>query len=190
MGLLLLKNGRIVDGSGGAAFNGHVLIDGDQIKAVFKHGEALPAADTSMDVAGQVISPGFIDMHSHSDWVMTLKDHDIPLKCLLEQGVTTIVGGNCGFSPAPITAKTRRLIGVENFDLMVDRPLDYQWNTMGEFLDRVEQTGPVLNTAHLVGHGSIRFAHADSRRGALTDVEINNCLDSLRQSLDQGACGL
>ena len=190
MGLLLLKNGRIVDGTGSAAFNGHVLIDGDQIKAVFKHGEALPEADMSMDAAGQVISPGFIDMHSHSDWVMMLKDHDIPLKCLLEQGVTTIVGGNCGFSPAPITDKTRRLISEENFDLMVDRPLDYQWDTMGDFLDRVAQTGPVLNTAHLVGHGSIRIAHADSQRGALTENEMTDCLNSLRQSLDQGACGL
>jgi len=190
MGTLLIKNGQIIDGTGADAFDGHVLIEDDRIKTIIENGQDLPQADEELDASGKVVSPGFIDMHSHSDWVLPLDDHDIALKCLLEQGVTTIIGGNCGFSPAPVTNKTRNLLGMEHFKLMVDKPLDYSWNTMGDFLDKIEEVKPIVNTAHQVGHGSIRFAMADTRRGALAEDEKKTCLDTLRQSLDDGACAL
>ncbi len=186
----LLKGGTVIDGTGKKGFCGHVLIEEDRIKGVFTENEALPQADIVLDAAGRVIAPGFIDMHSHSDWLLPLADHDIPLRCLPEQGVTTIVGGNCGFSPAPVTDRTRRLLKTDFFNLMVDRPLDYRWSSMDEFLDQVEQTRPVVNTAHLVGHSTVRFAHADTRRGRLTENETTECLNALEHALDQGACGV
>jgi len=190
MSTWLLKNGIVIDGTGKKGFCGHVLIEDDRIKTVFTEKEPLPSADTVLDAAGKVVAPGFIDMHSHSDWVLPLEDHDIALRCLLEQGVTTIVGGNCGFSPAPVTERTRRLLKTDFFNLMVDRPLNYRWSGMGEFLDQVAENQPVVNTAHLVGHSSIRFAHADTRRGGLTDNETAECLKALERCLDEGACGL
>lgn len=187
---LLIKDGTIIDGTGSPGFKGHILIEGKRIRAVIKQGETPPQTGTVIDASGQIVAPGFIDMHSHSDWALPLSDHDIPLKCLVEQGVTTIVGGNCGFSPAPFSQKTRKLLDMYHFNLMIDKPLDYSWNTMAQYLEKVEQARPIVNTAHLVGHGSIRFAQADTRRGKLTEDEMDKCLDTLLYCLDEGACGL
>jgi N-acyl-D-amino-acid deacylase len=187
---LLIKNGAIIDGTGSPGYKGHVLIEGKRIREIIRDGQTTPQAAAVLDASGQVVAPGFIDMHSHSDWGLPLPDHDIPLKCLLEQGVTTVVGGNCGFSPAPVSDKTRRLLSMDHFNLMIDKPLDYSWNSMSDFLEIVEQARPIVNTAHLVGHGSIRLAQADTRRGKMTEDELENCLDMLLYCLDEGACGL
>ena len=190
MGSLLLKNGRIVDGTGKPPYDGHLLVNGDKIAAIFKAGESIPPSDTVMDASGKIVCPGFIDMHSHSDWALPHDDHDIPLKCLPEQGVTTIVGGNCGFSPAPFTEKSRQLMAGEHFNLLIDKPLAFGWQTFGEFLDHLEKTRPIVNSAHLVGHASIRFAAADTRRGALPGNERARCQDLLQKALEAGACGM
>ena len=71
----LLRGGKIVDGTGGQARDGHVLIGGDRIKALLRAGEALPAADSVIDATGCVVAPGFIDAHSHMDWSLPLDDH-------------------------------------------------------------------------------------------------------------------
>ena len=185
----LLRGGKIVDGTGGQARDGHVLIDGDRIKALLRAGEALPAADSVIDATGCVVAPGFIDAHSHMDWSLPLDDHPQTLRCFLEQGVTTVVAGNCGFSPAPVEAETfplleGRLMGP------FEKPLDYSWRSMGEFLDRIQERKPVLNLAQLVGHATIRIAAASTRRGTMKSDELKNCLAKAQQSLDEGACGL
>jgi len=188
MGTTLLRGGKIVDGTGGQARDGHVLIDGDRIKALLGAGEALPAADSVIDVTGCVVAPGFIDAHSHMDWSLPLDDHPYLLKCFLEQGVTTVVAGNCGFSPAPVEAETFTLLD-SGLVLPFEKPLDYSWRSMGEFLDRIQERRPVLNLAQLVGHATIRIA-ASTRRGAMKPDELKNCLAKAQQSLDEGACGL
>lgn len=189
MPITLLRNGQVVDGTGSDAFRGHVLIDGDRISAVIPEGQELPAADQMIDAGGCVISPGFIDMHSHSDWLMWDDDHPAVLRCFLEQGVTTVVGGNCGFSPAPIRAETMELVR-HHAGLLSDRPVDFTWSTVSEFLDRVEKTKPVVNLAQLAGHASLRARAADTRRGAMKPHEQQGCLDELRCAFEQGACGL
>ena len=130
-----LQAGRIVDGTGNAAFDGHVLIDGDTIRDVLKKGEELPVCDTVIDASGLVISPGFIDMHSHADWLLPLDDHPTLLQCRIEQGVTTFIGGNCGFSPAPINKETLGILEAGVAATIIDRPFDYTWKKMGEFLE-------------------------------------------------------
>jgi len=189
MKTVLLKNGRIIDGTGGKVFVGHVLIHGDRIKSVMDN-DNFPEADTVIDVAGKVISPGFIDMHSHSDWVLPGEDHDLAMKCLPEQGITTIVGGNCGFSPAPISENMRQLLSSPHFKLMNDRPLDYNWNSFGEFLDRIEKARPIINTAHQVGHASLRLGYSGLHQRMLSQEEINGCLKAFERSFEEGACAL
>jgi N-acyl-D-amino-acid deacylase len=189
MKTLLIKNGKIIDGTGKKAFTGHVLIHGDQIKSVMDSDD-LAEADTVIDAAGKVIAPGFIDMHSHSDWVLPREDHEMAMKCLPEQGVTTIIGGNCGFSPAPVFENTRKLLNTAHFKLLNDRPLDYSWNSFEEFLDHIEQVHPIVNTAHQVGHASLRLGEAEIHQQTLSHDKMKNCLKTLKQSFDQGACAL
>jgi N-acyl-D-amino-acid deacylase len=189
MGRILLRAGKVIDGTGKANFIGHILIEGDRIKAVLKDGEALPSADSVIDASSYAIAPGFIDMHSHMDWSLPLDDHPELLKCLLEQGITTLVAGNCGFSPAPVTTETLGLLERELM-LPIDKPLDYSWRSMREFLERVEERKPIVNLAELVGHGTVRIAAANTRRGVMKPDELKNCLDTVRRSLDEGACGL
>jgi len=186
---ILLRDGQVVDGTGAAAFKGHVLIDGDRIEAVIPEGQEPPATDEVIDADGCVISPGFVDMHSHSDWLLWDDDHPPVLGCLLEQGVTTVVGGNCGFSPAPVRAETLELVR-HHSAMLADRPVDFTWNTVSEFLDHVDRTGPVLNVAQLVGHASVRSRAADTLRGAMKPHEQKDCLDEVRRAFDEGACGL
>ncbi len=189
MGTTIFKDGRVIDGSGAAAFDGHVLVEDDKIKAVIKKGEDIPRADSVIEASGKVISPGFIDMHSHSDWLIPLDDHPDLLKCLVEQGVTSFVGGNCGISPAPVRAETLNLLKAFA-SITIDRPFDFTWNSMAEYLDRIDETEPVMNLAQLTGHASVRYAASDKRRGAMSREDLDKCLEMARRSLDEGACGL
>lgn len=188
MGTILLKNGTIIDGTGKPRFKGHVLIDGSRIGQVIPAGTAEPEADSVIDVQGCVICPGFIDMHSHSDWLLCLEENPELLKCLVEQGITTIVAGNCGFSPAPF--KGGAFFQFEQYTPLLVRMPEFTWNSMDAFLKRLEEIGPCLNIAELVGHNALRFAGAETLRGRMKAWELVQCLDLLSSSLDQGACGL
>jgi N-acyl-D-amino-acid deacylase len=189
MGSTLLKNGLIIDGTGSPAYRGSLLMDGEQITGLYREGEELPEAGQQVDVGGSVIAPGFIDMHSHADWAMPDEGHADVLKCLVEQGVTTVIGGNCGISPAPIDPDVVADLEALASIAMIN-PLDYDWRTMGEFLERVEKTRPLLNLAELVGHAAIRYGNVRTERGTMTAAEQKQCEDSIRQSFEEGACGL
>lgn len=190
MTTLLIKNGEVIDGTGNPAVFAHVWVEEDRIADVLSPDAVLPEADIEIDAAGCCVSPGFIDMHSHSDWVMTHPDHHIPLQCLVEQGVTTIVGGNCGFSPAPLTPILSGLLNETETNLMMDRPIDYQWASMADFLWRIEAASPLLNIAELVGHGAIRAGLTGMSPENLTDAQINQATDAIQKAFDEGACGL
>lgn len=188
MKTILIRSGRIIDGTGKAAFKGHVLMEGASIRDVFTEKSNLPEADEVIDASGFAVSPGFIDMHSHSDWVLPLEDHDELLKCLVEQGITTVVAGNCGFSPAPFNANAAHSIAA--LDPLLERPLNFTWQSMGQFLDTLDRDRLVVNLAELVGHSTLRVACANTRRGAMSPMELATCLDGVRKSFDEGACGL
>jgi len=188
MRTILIKSGRIVDGTGKGAYTGHVLVEGSSVREIIESGTEPPEADEVIDASGCVISPGFIDMHSHSDWVLPLEDHEAILKCLVEQGITTVVAGNCGFSPAPFNAHAAHSIAA--LEPLLERPLNFTWQSMGQFLDTLDGAGLVVNCAELVGHSTLRVACANTRRGAMSPAELATCLDGMRRSFDDGACGL
>jgi N-acyl-D-aspartate/D-glutamate deacylase len=158
---LLIKNTKIVDGSGKAAFIGDIAIQGEKIVAV---GKVNGVATTVIDGTGLVSCPGFIDPHSHAD----LSIMDCPLaENLVMQGITTFLGGNCSESPAPLK------------DL-----------TFGAWLEKVEKAGISLNYAPLVGHSVIRVLvmGEDYRRHATAD-EIAEMKVHLEEAMTSGAFG-
>jgi N-acyl-D-amino-acid deacylase len=184
---LILRDGQILDGNGGEPFAGSVGVRGDRIEAVGDLADAFAARE--LDCSGRTIAPGFIDMHSHSDWVLPQADHGKVLAPLVEQGITTLVGGNCGCSPAPRIGRNERLLPSLG-RMLHDRDLDYSWSSMGEFLAGLEAGGLALNLAQLVGHGTLRAAVKGGETSAAAPREVDEMADLARVALDQGAIGI
>jgi N-acyl-D-aspartate/D-glutamate deacylase len=185
---LKLAGGQVIDGSGAAARKADVAVKDGKILDVGDLGQL--QAKRVIDCTGKAITPGFIDIHSHSDWLLPGSDHGSLVEPFLRQGMTTIVAGNCGFSPAPIT-EVNQHSAHEASRLIIDDAIDLRWRAISEFLDALEESGVALNIAQLVGHGTVRSAVT----GALNMAEPN--ADELAQmerltkeSLDAGCVGV
>ena len=187
---LTITNGTVIDGTGEPRFRADLGIHDGKIAAIAT-GEHLTDSQT-LDATGLVVAPGFIDVHSHSDWILPLPDHDHILAPLLLQGITTLVTGNCGFSPAPTTQDAIPLL--DGFSgVMRERAFPYRWHSMAEFLDTLERDGLLLNAAFLVGHGTLRYAVMGKRADGPTPPtpqEMETLRRLTRQALREGAFGL
>lgn len=182
----LIKNARIVDGSGRAPRFGSIGVEGDTI--VFADGEDHSglAARRVIDADGLTAAPGFIDIHCHSDAVLF---HPGKNRNRLLQGFTTEVIGNCGLSLAPAAPETREVLRQYCDPFFSYMPVPYTWRSFGEYLAEVERQGPLLNTAALVGHGTLRIAVAGMEGRPLTAKERSAMEQLLRESLEAGAFG-
>jgi len=190
---ILLTSARVLDGTGRDPFPGVIGVSGGRIAAIGNlgtdgAGAGVEAART-IDCGGRVVAPGFVDMHSHSDWVLPQPDHGDVLAPLLEQGITTLVAGNCGCSPAPYLDGNARLLPHLG-RMLHDHDLDYAWSGMASWLATLETRGLALNVAQLVGHGTVRAAVKGADPGAATPDELARMADLVRASLDEGAIGL
>jgi len=185
---LILKGGIVIDGSGSAAFRADVAVSKGAIAAI---GDlAGSTAATTIDCTGKTITPGFIDIHSHSDWLLPGSDHGALIEPFIRQGMTSLVGGNCGFSPAPITAINRDAAH-EASRLIIDDAIDLRWSTMRELLDSLESSGVALNVAQLVGHGSVRAAVTGAlNMAAPSPDELKEMEKLTREALDAGCVGV
>ncbi len=186
---VLIRNGMVVDGTGAKPFIGDVGVEGDRITLVGKADGA--QAETVIDAAGKVVCPGFIDCHSHADLTVYRPDHDKMLAPLVRQGITTFVGGNCGMSMAPLGGANAEAVRqyIEVFtgsDITRDCP----WNTMGQFLDTLDDRGVLLNMAVLAPHGLLRLNEMGMARRYATDEELDGMGRALDQALEEGAIGL
>jgi N-acyl-D-aspartate/D-glutamate deacylase len=187
---LLIRGGLVIDGTGSAGRAGDVAIrDGVVVD---------PGSDTSasrvVDADGLVVAPGFIDLHTHYDPHVMWDPFVTPSSL---HGVTTVVGGNCGFSLAPIDRDAAEyvvpmLARVEGMPLESLRAaFEIDWNSFGEWLDRLDGT-TALNVGFLAGHSTIRrvVMGDDAAVREANDVEIAAMVDLLGRSLDGGALGL
>ncbi|HET8655188.1 MAG TPA: D-aminoacylase [Longimicrobiaceae bacterium] len=177
----LIRNATVVDGSGGPAVRADVALDGDRIAAV----GALEAwaAEEVHDAAGRVLSPGFVDVHTHDDTSVVRAPEMWPK---LSQGVTTVVVGNCGISAAPV-----RLRGDPPDPMnLLGRAEDFRYPTFRAYREAVDRARPVVNVAALVGHTALRSNQMDRLGRPASAAEIEAMCAELREALAEGAVGL
>ena len=188
---LVLKGGRIYDGSGMPSFLGDVAISGGRIAAI---GRVNAAADRILDVDGLAIAPGIIDFHTHFDaqlWWDPLASSSV------DHGVTSVVMGNCGLTLAPCKPEGRdALIGT--FVRVEDMPratlqagIPWEWTTHGEFVDALAKRPLGVNVATLIGHCAVRqfaMGEASVEREA-NEEEIAEMEALVRQGMTAGAFG-
>jgi N-acyl-D-aspartate/D-glutamate deacylase len=188
---LVIRNGTIVDGSGLPSFKADVAVNGNRIARI---GRIPEKGRKEIDADGKVVSPGFIDPHTHFDAQLLWDGFAKPA---LSHGVTTIVPGNCSLSLAPLKAEYRmKLVGM--FNQIEEMPLKafkegvvWDWETFSEYITRIRK-GLAINVAPLVGHSVLRLwvmGEAAMQRTATPD-EILAMQGVLRECLDAGAIGL
>ena len=182
---IVIKNGVIVDGTGNPWFYGDIGILNDKIVYV---GRSCPyKADNIIDARGLIVTPGFIDIHNHSDITI----FSFPeAENLVLQGVTTVVCGNCGFSPAPALNNTSDIKDFIEPFLPEGAKLPWSWGSLGLFLNAVESIRPGLNMVQLIGHGTLRINIMGFKADRASEDEINAMVRVLRDSLNEGGWGL
>ena len=180
---IIIRNARVVDGTGAPWYKADVGIFGDRIAAVGKFIEA--TALEQIDANGSYLSPGFIDSHTHDD-VALLDDPQHAAK--LFQGVTTVVVGNCGFSNYPSAGKEETFQHLAS--LLGEIKGDQMFVDFSSYRDRLNATGIALNLVSLVGHGPLRLAVLGFARREATTDEIDQMCRLLGRQLHQGAHGL
>jgi N-acyl-D-amino-acid deacylase len=188
---LVIRGGTVIDGTGAPGRRADVAVDGDRVAEI---GEGL-WGQRELDAAGQVVTPGFIDIHTHYDAQVFW---DPALTPSSWHGVTTVVAGNCGFSIAPCRPEHRSLIGrtlqhVEDMSLStLEAGIPWDFETFPEYLDAVERRGVGLNYTAYVGHTAVRlFVMGDDgyEREEPTDDELARMADVVRESVAGGAAG-
>ncbi len=139
----------------------------------------------------KVVTPGFIDIHSHADLSIHLADHEEILRPLVMQGITTFIGGNCGIGSSPVTDLHRTDI-LEYQEAFTMRPMEdrIRWDGIGDFLGKMEKRGITLNMGLLAPHGILRLAAAGSARRLVTADELSVMKRFLEQTLEEGAFGM
>ena len=189
---LVIRNGKIVDGSGQPAFIGDVAIDGGKITSV---GGTAGAARREIDATGLLVTPGFVDIHTHYDGQVTWDPYLTPSSW---HGVTTLVMGNCGVGFAPVArGKEEFLIGL--MEGVEDIPgtalaegIKWNWESFPEYMNAVEKMKRAVDVGVQVPHGSVR-AYVMGERGAhneaATPDDIEKMAAVVRDGIRAGALG-
>jgi len=179
---LIIRNGTLYDGTGAPAQRADVGIVGDTIAAIGDLTNATTAR--TLDAMNRYVTPGFIDIHTHSDETVFLN----PLmESAIQQGVTTEVTGNCGRSAAPLSGAARETM---LRDIAPYENLTLDWQTMDEYLARVERARLATNYVTFVGQGTLRACVLGYTRRPPTPDELTQMQRLLAQAMDAGAWGV
>ncbi len=188
---LVIRNGVVVDGSGLDAYRADVGVIGNRIARI---GRIPERGREDIDAEGHVVTPGFIDGHTHMD-AQVFWDPRGTFSCY--HGVTTVVMGHCGFTLAPAPKAQRHLV-VRNLERAEDiageamaAGIEWTWTTFAEYLDVVDALPKGINYAANIGHSALRTYAMGERafEGAPTDAELGFMVDELRAAMRAGAYG-
>ena len=181
---IVIKNGLVIDGSGDPGRKADLVISGNTIQEIGAFGDV--QADIVIDAQGKAVAPGFIDMHSHADASLPFAPY---AESLAYQGVTTVVTGQCGFSPAPLSPETKQ--DFINSLGTVGADLDFsEINSFGSILDYIRKKGISINMCPLVGQGTIRAAVMGYSSARPTEEQLEAMQRLAEQSMDEGAIGI
>ena len=188
---LVIRNGKVIDGSGSAAFAADVAIDGDTITHV---GTVEESGTREIDARGLTVTPGFIDIHTHLDAQIAWDPYLTPVSW---HGVTTALLGNCGVTFAPVRpgdAKTLANMMETVEDIPADAILNglpWDWEGYGGYLDALETMEPAINVGGMVGHCAVRF-YVMGERGVdekPSEAEVARMAEVVAESVAAGAIG-
>lgn len=187
---IIIRNGKIVDGSGQKGYPADIGIANGRITDISPGLEA--ETRETIDADGRVVCPGFIDMHSHSDFTLLVHPE---AESKIRQGVTTELVGNCGGSPAPVPDDRfddfmQYMTGLGGFYQKVLAPEDWNWKTLAQFYEELENNGVAVNLAPLVGHSTLRSAVMGYENGPPSPDGLKQLKYLLEKELDLGAFGL
>jgi N-acyl-D-amino-acid deacylase len=182
---LVIANGRILDGCGNPWFWGDLGIEQDRIIEIAPAGTL--KGTQMVDAAGRFISPGFIDIHTHSDLSILVNRR---AESVVRQGVTTELIGNCGMSPAPVENIHLPLLK-RYWGPISDQPeVSWEWRTFEQYLQALEYGGLGINIAALSGHGALRMAVMGMEQRAPTRAELSRMEILLEEAMHAGAYGM
>jgi N-acyl-D-amino-acid deacylase len=182
---MVLANGRIVDGCGNPWFWGDVGIRQGRIATLAPAGTL--KGQRTCDIAGRFVTPGFIDVHTHSDLSILVNRQ---AESVVRQGVTTEVIGNCGMSPAPV--RDEHLAEMQQYwgRLSGAPGVTWQWRTFADYFRVLASDGLAINLASLVGHGALRIAVMGMEARRPTRDELSGMEMLLHEAMQAGACGM
>jgi N-acyl-D-aspartate/D-glutamate deacylase len=190
---LVIRKGSVVDGSGAAAFTADVAISEGVIAEI---GRDLGPARREIDADGAIVTPGFIDIHTHYDGQFVWDD---ALEPSFSNGVTTAIAGNCGVGFAPVRAEFRHKLvelmeGVEDIPgIVLDEGLDWDWTSFPDYLDRLEQRRYAMDVASLLTHAPLRvfvMGERALRHEPATPEDIAQMQRLVREAMAAGAVGV
>lgn len=180
---VLIKHGTVIDGTGSPGVAADVGVRQGHITAIAPNLEG--DATRHIDARGRTVAPGFIDVHTHSDFtLLSAPGADSKVR----QGITTEVVGNCGFSPAPVSPQTLDLL--KEYVGFLNPHLPWNWQRLGEFYHHVSQGGCAMNIAPLVGHGAVRIAVMGFDDRPPTANELLQMQRLVGDAMEDGAFGM
>ena len=181
---LLIRNASIVDGTNAPRFNGDIGIRGDRIECI---GDLSAfCGDLELNLGGRIAAPGFIDSHTHDDRMM-LSNPDMAPK--VSQGVTTVIGGNCGVSLAPMPRPIPNPV-TPPLNLLDEQGTWFHFPTFKSYLEELRANPAATNCAMLVGHTTLRVATMNDFSQAASPSEIQAMRELVNEAMHAGAIGV
>ena len=182
---LLIKNGFLIDGTGEKGYYGDLAVVGERIVKIAE--TISDEAKIVIDAEGKMVSPGFIDVHTHDDLVFDLDPMNTPK---LRQGITTVIVGNCGFGSAPAAKHCRQDLAAYNAPILGSQAWDLLFETFGEYLDHMEYIEKAVNVACLVPHGAVYMSAAKTEGAEPEEKVLNREREYVAEAMEAGALGL